>query len=344
MVTPGGRIEQEVVVVERCYSAAACITGLFACVAPVTGGQPEPVADSPFGVCCPWPGVEAAGVKWCRVGAGATVFVTGMRWAELDIAPASRTTAAPAAPKTKLSHVWLSVLPPATTARPCLLLAGHNELPLRVHNDGRRRCQGELKIELTGQRGLLASGRISFDIAAGTTQTVVWGAALPPRNELAGQLARLHISGVADAEPLVPIDLPVRLVRSKAIEFAANSFVEQQYLHKAEKSGCAESIRFGSEFGYRFDLRNMRLAHLQINVGANGANPWSVSVSMDGKTYLLERSGKSWPSWQTISLDKYLIGPSEIARPVFVKIQGTDCQVREVVLEAEAYGGLRPAK
>ncbi|MBI3920167.1 MAG: hypothetical protein HY318_02020, partial [Armatimonadetes bacterium] len=27
---------------------------------------------SPFGVVCPWPGVSKAGIKWCRVGAGAT--------------------------------------------------------------------------------------------------------------------------------------------------------------------------------------------------------------------------------------------------------------------------------
>ena len=29
-------------------------------------------ADSPFGVVCPCPGVSKAGIKWCRVGAGAT--------------------------------------------------------------------------------------------------------------------------------------------------------------------------------------------------------------------------------------------------------------------------------
>ena len=109
--------------------------------------------------------------------------------------------------------------------------------------------------------------------------------------------------------------------------------MERQYLHKADKSGCADSIRFGSEFGYRFDLRAMRSAQLRINVGANAANAWSVLVSKDDKEYTVERSGKSWPSWQTISLDKYLAGPSDAPSPVYVKIQGTDCQVREVILE-----------
>jgi len=126
------------------------------------------------------------------------------------------------------------------------------------------------------------------------------------------------------------VDLPVRLVRSKAIEFAANSFVERPYLHKSEKSGCSDSIRFGSDFGYRFDVRNMRAAQLRINVGANAAHPWSVLVSPDDKNYVLERSGKSWPSWQTITLDQYLAGASEAPRSIYVKIQGIDCQVREL--------------
>ena len=268
----------------------------------------------------------------------APVFVTGMKRTDLDVIVTSRTKAPPSTPTPKvLCRVWLAVLPPSTTARPYLVLGGYNELPLRVHNDGRRPSHGELQIELTGEHGSLASGRIPLDIAPGTSRTVVWRATLPPRNELAGQLVRLHVSGLSSAEPLAPIDLPVRLVRSKAIEFAANSWIEGQYLHQAEKSGCAESIRFGSEFGYRFELRNMRSARLQINVGANGANPWNVLISRDDKEYVLERSGKSWPSWQTVTLDKYLAGPKEATVPVYVKIQGTDCQVREVLLETEAH-------
>ena len=50
----------------------------------------------------------------------------------------------------------------------------------------------------------------------------------------------------------------------------------------------------------------------------------------------LERFGKSWPSWQTVSLDRYLAGSRDAVAPVYVKIHGTDCQVREVVLEAGA--------
>ena len=51
-------------------------------------------------------------------------------------------------------------------------------------------------------------------------------------------------------------------------------------------------------------------------------------VSSNDSDYVLERSGASWPSWQTVALDKYLAGARETAGTVYVKIQGTDCQVR----------------
>jgi len=127
--------------------------------------------------------------------------------------------------------------------------------------------------------------------------------------------------------------VPVGLVRSSAVEFAANSWIEQQYLHHAEKSGCADSIRFGSEFSYRFDLGHARSARLNMNVGANGANAWSLLVSKDDKVYAIEASGKCWPAWQSVALDKYLAEQGEAPRTIFVKVVGTDCQVREVVLE-----------
>ncbi|MHB8864323.1 MAG: cellulase family glycosylhydrolase [Pirellulaceae bacterium] len=273
----------------------------------------------------------------------APLFITGLTTADLEFTRvAANDTTVPAPAREELSEVWLSILPPTTTARPFLVSGGYNEVPVRVHNDGSEPARGELKLELAGARGVLASGQVPFDVAPGSLQTVLWRVTPRPDDESAGELARLHIEGAANDSSLAPIDLPVRLVRCKAIEFAANSFVEQQYLHKAEQSGCSESIRFGSEFGYRFDLRNMRAAQLRINVGANGANPWNLLVSKDDREYVLECSGKSWPSWQSVALGKYLGGAREAGGNVYVKIQGTDCQVREVVLEAEAEEGVRP--
>jgi hypothetical protein len=266
----------------------------------------------------------------------APVFVTGWNQGELELAAVPQSVASPPAAQEKASRdVWISVLPPPTTARPYLVLGGDNELPLVVHNDGREPARGELQIELAGENTPLATGQIAFDVPPGASQTVTWHTALPPSERLAGEQAVLHLRGQAGQEPLAGIDLPIRLARGKAVEFAANSWIERQYLHNADRSGCAESVRFGSEFGYRFDLHGARSARLRMNVGANGAQEWKVLVSRDGKEYTPECSGRSWPNWQTVSLDKYLADTQESPANVYVKIQGTDCQVREVILEVD---------
>ncbi len=222
------------------------------------------------------------------------------------------------------------------------MLGAHDELPLRIHNDGSQAGHGRLELELTHENRLLAAGQVPFAIAPGTAQTVVWHATLPADQELVGQLAKLRIRGLAGQEPLAPIDLPVRLALSKVIEFTANSWIERQYLHKAEKTGASDSLRFGDEFGYRFDLGHARGARLRIEVGANGGKPWKLLISEDDQHYILERSGASWPTWQTVTLDKYLAG-SHKSSMVYVKIQSKECQVREVFLETGPEGR-RPAK
>jgi len=196
---------------------------------------------------------------------------------------------------------------------------------------------------LTHENRVLATGQVPFDIARGTAQTVVWHATLPASKELVGKLAKLRIRGLAGQEPLAPIDLPVRLASLKVIEFTANSWIERQYLHKAEKTGANDSLRFGDEFGYRFDLDHARGARLRIEAGANGGKPWKLLVSKDDQQYILERSGVSWPTWQTVTLDKYLTGADKCSI-VYVKIQGKECQVREVLLETETEGRRQPAK
>ncbi len=296
-------------------------------------------------VACQTVEIPAAGGRAKVDAMHAPVFISGLGMTELSVTPVSISKAPLPAGRIRAPRdVWLSVLSPATTARPYLVLGSYNQLALQIHNDGRGSARGDLQIELAGEHRALASGHIPWDCPPGTSRTLVWRDSLSSRNNLAGQLGQLHVKGQVDGGALAPIDLPIRLARSKGIEFLANSWVERQYLHKAEKSGCSDSIRFGNEFGYRFELRNVRSAQLRINVGANGANPWSLSVSKDGKEYVLERSGKSWPSWQTVSLDRYLAGPREASVPVYVKIHGTDCHVREVVLETEAEGGTKPVK
>jgi hypothetical protein len=274
----------------------------------------------------------------------APVFINGLKMSELEPLPSPPPIASPA-PRTRprLPDVWVSVLPPPTTARPYLVLGANNELPLHIHNDAIQAADGRLDLELTHENRVLAAGQVPFRIASGTSSTVVWRETLPAGKELVGQLAKLRIRGLAGQELLAPIDLPVRLVCAKAIEFAGNSWVERQYLHKAEKTGASDSLRFGDEFGYRFDLGHARAARLRIEAGANGGKPWKLLISKDDQQYVVERSGKSWPTWQTVTLDKYLAGSDKSPAIVYVKIQGKECQVREVLVETGTLvGGKQP--
>ena len=264
----------------------------------------------------------------------APVLISGLKIGELaSRAVPQPVSSSPTTGRKSLGDTWLSVIPPPTTSRPFLVLGQDNELSLRVHNDGREPVLGELQIELKGENVVLATGRVLFQAAAGNVQTVSWRTAILPGKELAGELAMLHVRAAKPNEAWALIDLPVRLVRGTVVEFAANSWIERQYLHKADKSGASESMRIGDEVRYCFDCSRAQSGRLRINVGANGAKPWSVLVSRDDKDYKLECEGKSWPGWRTVTLDKYLAGSSGSRKWIYVKIRGPDCQVREVVLE-----------
>ena len=251
--------------------------------------------------------VTAEGGKAAVEATHAPVFITGMSSSELEpIAAPPLPASGPAASRPRLPDVWLSVVPPPTTARPYLVLGGGNEFPLRVHNDGTAAAGGEVQMELASDDGILATGRVPFHVAPTTAQTIVWRVALPANAKQVGRLATLHLRGQAGGQSLPPIDLLVRLATGPVIEFTANSWVEQQYLHKAEKSGSSDSMRFGDDFGYRFDLGHARSARLRIEAGANGGKPWQVLISNDDKQYNVACSGACWPMWQTVTLDKYL--------------------------------------
>jgi len=280
--------------------------------------------------------LAVTGVKVTLEAAHAPVFVTGFAPGDLEVVPVEKAqTETPVAQPGSPKHVWLSVVPPDTTLRPYLVLDASNAFPVRVHNDSDGRAQGEIALDLRLGDRRVAEGKLPFDVDKGAVKTVVWQVVLPALPESAGELATLVIRGTAGHE-LDPVDLPVRLTRGRAIEFLGNSFTERQYLREGGKSGCAESVRFGSEWVYRFDLRDAKWAVLRLLVGAHMAQEWHVSLSKDDKAWQEAASGKSWPDWRTVDLATYVPSPDEGAKTaLFVKIHGQDCQLRELILETE---------
>jgi hypothetical protein len=70
--------------VKAIHCAVVLLGAVLAGDACCIGGGVDPASPSPFGVCCPWPGIQDAGIKWCRVGAGATAFVS---WPDIEKTP-----------------------------------------------------------------------------------------------------------------------------------------------------------------------------------------------------------------------------------------------------------------
>jgi len=279
--------------------------------------------------------VQVADGKVTLKATHAPIFVTGFTTSDLASARANDKQS----PISRVSvgtpnRVWVSILPPDTTMRPYLVLDAHNELPIRVHNNSDDRARGAIAVELQLEGRRIAEAEWPFDVERSEIETIVWQPILPPLPDAIGKLATLVVRGSAAGEALDSVELPIRLSRGRTIEFLANSHVERRYVRDGGKSGCAESIRFGDEFIYGFDLRDCQWTQLRLLVGANAAQQWHVSLSRDEKTWEEAASGKSWPAWRTLDLGDHLPPPAEGGRtPLFVKIHGNGCQVRELILE-----------
>ena len=64
-VSPAGFLDQRL----RAFGLV-----LLLALASSPAATPTVNSASPFGVVCPWPELRGSGIKWCRIGAGATPF------------------------------------------------------------------------------------------------------------------------------------------------------------------------------------------------------------------------------------------------------------------------------
>lgn len=220
--------------------------------------------------------------------------------------------------------VWLSVHPQDGTGRLYIERGKHVSIPVAVHNDSSESVRVRV-------RGSIGSGHCSSVVtpllAPGGTTMVRLPFML---DDILTGANELHITGFCNGKSLQPMKVPVRVSDGPVIEFMANSTVESRYLVENNGSGCAPGVRFNGSWTYRFDLSRAESARLRLNVGAHQANEWRVLLSSDGSAWRVALAGRSTRNWHEIDLTPFAGGP------LFVKFEGNDQQLSELILTTES--------
>ena len=220
--------------------------------------------------------------------------------------------------------VWCSVPSPVGTTRPYVLRGRQNVVPVLVRNDSAK----AVSVGLLGRIGGFTARADSAEIASGGSRWVSLVLTVPAGYK--SGLDTLMVTGRTGDENLVPISIPVRVADGPSVEFPANSQVESAYMVEDNGSGGAPSVRFNGTWTYKFDLSNAKGAALDMCVGAHEANEWRVLLSSDRKSWDTALSGKSNRSWHSVDVTPYAGGP------LYVKFEGNDQQLSELVLSRRA--------
>ena len=216
--------------------------------------------------------------------------------------------------------VWYSIQVPEGTSRPYVIRGRRSVISIRVHNDS----EWQEPAQLSGRLGAFRSAVQTLSLAPGEVRDVELSFDLPAQYRRG--LEMLNITG----KGINLTAMQVRITDGPSIEFPANSTVENLYLIEDKGSGGAPSVRFNGMWTYKFDLSDAKGAALDLCVGAHQANEWRVLLSSDRKNWTTALSGKSNRSRHSIDLTTYSGGP------IFVKFEGSDQQLSELVLTRRA--------
>jgi len=217
--------------------------------------------------------------------------------------------------------VAATVYPQDTTARPFLVPGVRTELIAHIFNGTGDDGEANLRFALGDNLDTdTVSVRAKFNEVTEATVRL-----RPPRGAKQG-LVPLHVSGEVAGQSLPAYDLPVRIASGPVIEFYGNSHLERSLYYQEGSTGCAESIRFGDAWTYKVPVLEPGSARVAMLVGSHQAQRWSVAWSQDGDTWEPLYSGRSNLAWHA--------APTEDLREgdLYLKIEGNDQQVREVVV------------
>ena len=220
--------------------------------------------------------------------------------------------------------VWLSVPAPEGTSRLYAVRGRQTEIPTEIHNDS----SNAATLDIKGHIGHFAAGA-KASLSAGDTRRIILALSLP--KEFKAGLDELRIAATCEGKSLAPLSIPIRIADGPVTEFLANSAIESDYLVDNQGSGGSPSVRFNGTWTYKFDLSNAQGGTLSLCVGAHQANEWRVLLSSDQNTWVTALSGKSNRSWHEVDVTSYAGGP------LFVKLEGNDQQLSELILTTKAH-------
>jgi len=235
--------------------------------------------------------------------------------------------------ETRTAPVWMRLDIPETTRRAFIRSGKRNRLVVTFHNDSRepQSVAAEARVEFPSG-GKLSVFRRKTELQPREERAVVVGTVRCPGD--ARGLASLEVTAQVGDVVIPPLEERLRICGDFAVEFLANSRIEESYLIDMRGCGGAPSVRFGGEYWtYRFDLTDSRAARMALDVGAHEAGYWCVKASGHGESWETILEGRSNRDWHEVDLTAYCGGA------VFLRIEGDKehrQQLGELVLTASS--------
>lgn len=228
-----------------------------------------------------------------------------------------------------LPLVWLSLDIPDESRRLSFKRGSKETIPVLIYNDSPESAKVRIEVQFqnSGLEKTLTT-RKTIKLEPWEKELVPMRLKIPADATL--ELSDLTVTGRMDDADLPPLLEKVRVTDGKAIEFLANSQIDERYIFETKASGGAPSVRFGGEYWtYMFNLTLAESATIQLDVGAHKAGHWKVQVSNNHRKWKTVLEGDSNRDWHQADLTEFVGGP------VFIRITGDDehsQQLGELVL------------
>lgn len=232
-----------------------------------------------------------------------------------------------------LPDVWISLDIPNTSRRIFLRRGVKETVCVKVSNDSEETQSVQVSLSLSN--GALVKPRVmrkAITIEPKTLARLHVPIRIPSSAAL--EVSDLTVTASVGSRSIPLLNERVRITDGYAVEFLANSQIEEEYIVDFGGSCGAPSVRFGGEgWTYLLNLTRATSASVSMDIGAHEGGYWCVKASLNNRDWDTILEGHSSRDWHEFDLTQYA------GAPVFLKITGDDLyqqQLGEFVLTAVA--------